>query len=256
MLAVKVFLAPGFVVAVSLAMRRFGARAGGILGGLPVVAGPILLVFALTHGRAFGADSAAASLLGLVSLVTFVLVYGLSAPHWHWTVSLITGWAGFLGSTAALTALDVSPAVALAIALGSFVIALQILREGPGPAVPPGPPPSWDLPVRALSALVLVLVLTAASNALGSHLSGLLAPFPVITSVLAAFTHSQRSPDDVVRLLRGMLVGFVAYALFSFTVAISLRSLGIAAAFLIGAAVALALQVAVFTATRRPSLAD
>ena len=63
-LAVKVLLAPGFVVGASLAARRFGPRIGGLVAGLPVVAGPILLVYALAHGRAFAPGAAAGTLLG------------------------------------------------------------------------------------------------------------------------------------------------------------------------------------------------
>jgi hypothetical protein len=47
-LAVRGLLAPCFVVLASLAARRFGARAGGVVAGLPVIAGPILLVLAIT----------------------------------------------------------------------------------------------------------------------------------------------------------------------------------------------------------------
>ena len=57
--AVKVLLAPSFVVGASL-HRRYGPRIGGWVAGLPVVAGPILLVYALTQGAAFAADAAAA----------------------------------------------------------------------------------------------------------------------------------------------------------------------------------------------------
>jgi hypothetical protein len=59
-LAAKVLLAPLFVVAISLAGRRWGIAVAGVLGGLPVVAGPILLVETLLHGarlrrrRSFG----------------------------------------------------------------------------------------------------------------------------------------------------------------------------------------------------------
>ena len=42
--ATKVLLAPLCVVAVSLAGRRWGTAAAGVLGGLPVVAGPILVL--------------------------------------------------------------------------------------------------------------------------------------------------------------------------------------------------------------------
>ena len=50
LIAVKVLLAPGFVVVASLAARRYGPRIGGLIAGLPVVAGPILLIYALEHG--------------------------------------------------------------------------------------------------------------------------------------------------------------------------------------------------------------
>jgi hypothetical protein len=50
-----------------------------VLGGLPVVAGPILLVETLLHGRDFGSDAAAGTLLGLAALTAFVVVYGRRA---------------------------------------------------------------------------------------------------------------------------------------------------------------------------------
>src|SRR5436853_466449 len=140
LLAVKILLAPSFVVATSLVGRRFGPRVAGLVGGLPVVAGPLLLVFAFAHGRVFASDAAAAM------------------------------------------------------------------------------PPRWDLPLRAASALVLVLALTAAAGALGPRLSGLLGTFPIITSVLATFTHAQRGAEDAHRLLRGFVLGFLGYALFCFVV--------------------------------------
>ena len=75
LLGVKVVLAPSFVVGASLVARRFGPRVGGLIAGLPVVAGPILLAYALAHGREFAATAAAGTLLGLVSLIAFVVVY-------------------------------------------------------------------------------------------------------------------------------------------------------------------------------------
>ena len=51
LLAAKILLSPLCVVAVSLAGRRWGVAVAGVLGGLPVVAGPILLVETLVHGR-------------------------------------------------------------------------------------------------------------------------------------------------------------------------------------------------------------
>src|SRR5436305_13374342 len=53
LLLLKLVLAPSLVGATSLAGRRYGMRLAGVLGGLPVVVGPILLALALDHGRTF-----------------------------------------------------------------------------------------------------------------------------------------------------------------------------------------------------------
>jgi hypothetical protein len=80
---------------------------------------------------------------------------------------------------------------------------------------------------------------------LGPHLSGLLAPFPVIASVLAAFTHVLHGEEDVARILRGFVVALVAYAMFCFTLALSLKSLGIATGFAAAIVCALVTQTLV-----------
>ncbi len=89
LVGVKVLLAPSFVVGASLVARRFGPRVGGLIAGLPVVAGPILLAYALAHGRAFAATAAAGTLLGLVSLIAFVIVYARLAGRLSWWLCML-----------------------------------------------------------------------------------------------------------------------------------------------------------------------
>jgi hypothetical protein len=256
-LLVKLLLAPTFVVGASLAARRFGPRVGGLVGGLPVVAGPILLAYALAHGRGFAADASAGTLLGLVSLIAFGVVYGRLAGRMSWGAAMLGGWLAFAVATVAFSAVSVPPAGGLALALAALAVGLVLLPR-PGPHPPSTDPlPSWDLPLRAASALALVLTLTAIAGWLGPQLSGLLAPFPIIATVLATFTHAQRGADETLRLLRGLLAAYVAFALFCFTLAISLRSLGTAAGFVLATAVALVTQALVLAATRRsPWLAE
>src|SRR5437588_7925097 len=122
-------------------------------------------------------------------------------------------------------------------------------RPRPVPASS-SPLPTWDLPLRAACALALVLTLTAIAGWLGPQLSGLLAPFPIIATVLATFTHVQRGVDETLRLLRGLISGFGAFALFCFTLAVSLRSLGIAGSFILATAVALPTQALVLLLPR------
>jgi hypothetical protein len=245
LLAVKLLLAPSFVVGASLAARRFGPRIGGLIGGLPVVAGPILLVYALAHGRAFAAGAAAGTLLGLVSLVAFVVVYGRLAGHLFWGASMLAGWLAFALATVAFSALTAPLGAALGVVALALAVGLASLPR-PGPDAPVHrAAPAWDLPVRGACALALVVALTAISGWLGPQLSGLLAPFPIITTVLATFTHAQRGTDELLRLLRGLVGGFGAFALFCFTLAVSLRHLDTAAAFALATMLALATQAGV-----------
>jgi len=103
LLAAKILLSPLCVVAVSLAGRRWGMAAAGVLGGLPVVAGPILLVETLLHGRGFGAEAAAGTLLGLAALTAFVVVYGRVAAGAGPALSVLCGWTAFLVGVAVLS---------------------------------------------------------------------------------------------------------------------------------------------------------
>lgn len=250
-LAVKVLLAPSFVMGASVAARRFGPWIGGAVGGLPVVAGPILLAYALAHGAVFAQHAAAGTLLGLLSLTAFVVVYGRLANGAPWFTCMLCGWLAFAIGTLALEGATVPPALALALACIGFAVGLLLLPQAAGDWTVIVATPAWDLPVRAACALALVLALTTASGWLGPQLSGLLAPFPVITTVLATFTHTQRGAGDAVRLLRGMLSGFIAFALFCFTLTISLPTSGIAAAFLLATAVALIGQATMISRARR-----
>jgi len=242
LLAIKVLLAPGFVVGASLIARRFGPRVGGLIAGLPVVAGPILLAYALAHGRSFAAGAASGTLLGLVSLISFVIVYACVAGRVFWGASLLAGLLAFCLSTAIFYALPAPTGVALALTAVAMLLGLAIVPRPDIAQREIAPPPQWDLPLRACCALALVLTLTAVSGWLGPQLSGLLAPFPIITTVLATFTHAQRGANELLRLLRAMLGGFAAFALFCFTLAVSLRTLTIAEGFLLATALALLTQ--------------
>jgi hypothetical protein len=242
LLAAKLLLAPSFVVGASLAARRFGPRVGGLIGGLPVVAGPILLVYAMSHGRGFAAGAAAGTLLGLISLTAFVVVYGRFAGQASWTASMLAGWAAFGVATAIFSTTSVPAGAALALAGAGIAVGLAALPRRPLARRIHPPPPAWDLPLRAGCALALVLTLTAIAGWLGPRLSGLLAPFPIIATVLAVFTHAQRGPEELVHLLRGLISGFGAFALFCFTLAVSLPTLDTTAAFALASGVALLTQ--------------
>jgi hypothetical protein len=256
LLAVKLLLAPSFVIGASLAARRFGVRVGGLIGGLPVVAGPILLAYALEHGRAFAAGAATGTLLGLVSTIAFAVVYARLAGEASWGASLLGGWLAFAAATAAFSALALPLLVMLGVVTLAIVLGLAALPPQAGDdAREHAAPPAWDLPLRAACAGALVLSLTALAGWLGPRLSGLLAPFPIMATVLATFTHAQRGTDELRRLLYGLIAGFGAFALFCFALAVALRRLDTAASFALATTLGLCTQ-GVVSAKLHSSSAD
>jgi hypothetical protein len=248
LLLLKLTLAPGLVTATTLAGRRWGPRMAGWLGGLPVVVAPILLAITLEHGRAFGARAAGGALLGLLSLTFFILAYGWSARAMGWFPAAAIGWAAFLVGTLLLDHVHPPNWAALAIVCGSFAFAAWALPHAP--AEPATRAPRFDLVLRAGATAALVLLLTGLAGSLGPRLSGLLASFPVLATVLAAFTHAQDGPAAAAQLLRGFATGLVAFAVFCFSVAELLPGHSVAVAFLASAGISIAAHVLSFALQR------
>jgi hypothetical protein len=250
LLALKLLLAPSFIVATSVLARRVGVRVAGVVGGLPAIAGPILLVLALDHGPVFAAEAATGTLLGIVALVVFVVAYAAISRRFAWPWALLIGWASFLVAVLALRPLHVGPFGALVLSCAACGATLVVLPRRSS-EWSTRPYPRWDLPLRGACAVIPIVAVTAAAGWLGPHLAGLLAAFPVITPVLAAFTHAQQGTREAVRLLHGMTLGFFAYALFCFTVGTTVRGLGIAVSFALATALALAAQGTAIALSRR-----
>jgi hypothetical protein len=244
LLIVKLALAPLLVVGSSLAGRRWGHEVSGLLVALPLVAGPILLITELEHGAHFATRAGAASLLGLVALATFVVVFARVAHTHGWPAAVAAGWLGFLAVALAFSATSIPAGVAAALAAGAFAVAPRLLPADPH--VDDGPIsalPGWDLPARAVATALLVLGLTGAAAGLGPTLTGVLTPFPVSTTVLAAFVLALEGPVAADALLRGFLRGAFGFVAFCFLVAVLVVPLGVVAAFALALAGALAAQL-------------
>src|SRR5581483_11279827 len=116
------------------------------------------------------------------------------------------------------------------LALVSIGLSQLVLPRAGAHASRPRPP--WDLPVRVIVAMLLVVTVTGLAHRLGPTLSGALTPFPVAISVLLGFSHAQQGSSGAIAFLRGFLPGMWAFAAFCFVLSVSLVSLGTGVAFL------------------------
>lgn len=244
-LLLKLFLAPLLVVASTLAGRRWGPYVAGILVGLPVVAGPILFITYLQHGADFAGEAANSSLLGLVSIAAFAVVFSHAARRFGWLATLATSWTAVLAVDGALSLVPVTALVDLVFTLAATAAGMMLMPrsepERPGKSQQP-PSPSWDLSGRAIATCILVLTVTTASGTLGPNWTGLLAPFPTAISVVATFVHAQRGPAATARTLAGALMSLFSFAAFCLSVTVLVGPIG-GCAFVVGASVTVAVQL-------------
>ena len=218
---VRLALAPGFVAAITLIGRRAGPAVAGFLAGLPVVAAPILGLIVAEHGNRFGAVSALGAAIGTVPTMLFALGFARFAPRLSPLACLGAAYAVYLSAAALALAVPVGWVFAIALPWIGWAAILRLFphyeaQPSAAPALP------WDLPLRILASLILVLLVTAIARALGPEVAGIVTPFPIITATLALFSHRQGGAGTAAILLRALVRGLASFLVFFWSAALLL----------------------------------
>jgi hypothetical protein len=248
-LALKLVLTPILIAAASLAGRRFGPGVGGWLVGIPFTSGPVAFFLALERGEAFAAAAAVGILAGTASQAAHALAYAWIARRASWPLALAAATAAFLVVTVAFALVAPPLPLTLAIVLASLVVGVRLMPASTARVVA-ADTPRWDLPARMFLATVIVFAVTEAAPLLGPFATGLLSPYPIYATILAAFAHQQHGAEAAARVLRGLLFGLFAFASFFVVLALTLVPLGIATAFAIALLVTLAIEALSFRRAR------
>ena len=228
----------------TMAARLWGHGVGGLVSAFPLIVGPALLLAALRQDPAFAASMATATLLGMVALSGFVLAYGRSAGRCGWPLSLGLAWtaAAALGMLAGRTGAGLLGGLVAASA--AMALAYAALPHGRRIAVRVSLP-RWELPARMAVTALLIVGLAVAAERFGPTVTGILAALPALASVLAVFTHARHGHEALVAMLRGMLVGLVAFVSFCALIALLLEPAGVIPAFVLATGAALLMQLVV-----------
>jgi hypothetical protein len=223
-LLIKLLLTPVLMLAVSWAARRWGPGIGGLLAGLPLTSGPISIYLCAEQGPHFAASAAANSILSLMPVALFSVVYSRLAGRLPMATCAVASFGAFLLSLYFLpkSGFPFWPAWItgfLAISIG------LILTPNKVPAEFQIYYPKWDLPARVFTATAMVLIITPSASFLGPQWSGLLSPIPVLAWPLCAFVHHQQGSDGARAVLRGILEGAYGVLIFYTIVASGLVAL-------------------------------
>jgi uncharacterized membrane protein (GlpM family) len=246
MLALKLLLVPTFLFGLSIAGRVLGPSIAGWLAGLPVVAGPILLILALENGHAFAAQAAIASTAAVLASVSFSLAYAHAAQRLAWPFALLAGLAAWCVAALVLSILPSNLVAAAVLALLTLTAAPRLFPAAvASTAKPMG---AAELGLRMATGAGLTLAVSQGAQVLGGTWSGLLAVFPVIGIVLAVFSHRSSGAAFAATLLRAMATGLYAFAAFCAVLAALLPSQSLAMSF--GAAAVISVGVQAYTKGR------
>ncbi len=239
-LLTKMALAAGFVLTAAAAAERGGPVIGGLVTSLPLSGGPVYVFIALDHDAAFVAESALSSFALNNVTIYYATAYAALARRHGALVSVGLSFACWLAIASLLQAIKLTPFIAIAFTVLSFVIGLPIARRFTKVTMPLALRRWYDVPVRATTVACLVAVIVLGSERLGSQLTGTIAVFPVIFTSVMLILHPRIGGPATAAVLCTSLFGLIGYAIALFTVYLNAVAWGKWTALAVGALISIA----------------
>lgn len=240
-LLLKLTLVPLLIYGVTLAGRRWGPAVAGWMSAFPIVAGPILLTLTLEQGAPFAATAAEGTLTAVLAILVFTLAYAWAAVRHGMWGSMLRALAAYAVAVALLRLVELPLLVRFGLVIAGLAVTPRLFPPAQVDAV--GKSTGSDLAWRMLAAAVLVLTVTFGATQFGPRLSGFFAMFPVMSTVLVGFSHVQSGPAFAVSLLRGMVTGYYAFAVFCTVLSVALLAQPVGMAFTLAFGCSLVVQL-------------
>jgi uncharacterized membrane protein (GlpM family) len=217
-LALKMALTATIVVIVSVTVERSGPFVGALIAALPTAAGAAYIILAFEHPPAFIAAGAVGSAAATAAVSIFCLVYAVLAQRHGLILSLGVAVVIWFLAAAALRLYSWTPLTAaiLNVVVFGITVPLSWRYRTSGPPTKFLRTP-YDIPLRAITAAVVVAVVTTASYSIGSFASGVFAVFPIVMGCSIVILHprvggiaSASMMAHAQIALNGLWLGFLA----------------------------------------------
>ena len=217
-LALKMAMTAGIVVTVSVVVERNGPFLGALIAALPTAAGAAYIILAFEHPPDFIAASAVGSAAAVATVSIFALSYTVLAQRHGLILSLGIAIAIWFVGAAALRYFDWTPLTAFllnVLVFGATVpLSWRYRTSGPTPKFLRT---AYDIPLRAITAAVVVAIVTTASHSIGSFVSGVFAVFPIVMASSVVILHPRVGGKATASMfahsqiaLVGLWLGFLA----------------------------------------------
>lgn len=214
LLAAKIGLVAVVVLLATLVSRRYGHVAGGLLAGMPLIAGPItgLLLTEVPPERV--RSVCLATLVCQPALIAYLVTYAHSASRWRWPVCLLLALGVFVAVGSALLQAPWPAWASVGLAVVAPMLGWRALPARGGLAPGAAAVPRIELACRVGVAMAVAAGVLWGAGHLSAGLAGLLLAAPITGIVLPSFTLPRQGAPATVALLAGFIrgqVGFVAF---------------------------------------------
>jgi uncharacterized membrane protein (GlpM family) len=189
-LVFKMALTAAIVVIASVAVERSGPFIGALIASLPTAAGAAYIILAIEHPPDFIAASAVGSIAVNAAISVFAAVYAVLAQRHGLPLSLGAATVSWFVAVALMRLVDWTPLGAVVLNAAVYAITIPTTWH----YRTSGPPRKFlrtrfDIPLRALTAAIVVVVVTTASYHIGSFASGMFALFPIVLGSFIVILH-------------------------------------------------------------------
>ncbi|HEY4982874.1 MAG TPA: hypothetical protein VII24_13300 [Pseudolabrys sp.] len=190
-LLLKIAMTASIVVAASLVVERSGPFTGSLIASLPTAGGAAMIILGVEHPPDFIAASAVGSMVANAMVAIFALTYAALAQRRSLPVSLALAFLVWFGCAALSRLVNWSAASVVLLNAAVFPLAIFAGRSFRADAAAKARVKftGADLAWRAGVVTLCVIIVTAASTAIGSFASGLFAFFPVAMGSFFVILH-------------------------------------------------------------------
>src|SRR6516164_4992344 len=180
-LVFKMAMTAAVVVFISIVVERSGPFIGALIAALPTAAGAAYVILAIEHPPAFIAASAVGSMAIGAAVAIFAAVYAVLAQRHGLVLSFGLSLLAWFACAALLRQVSWTPFGALALNAAVYAVTIPLSWRYRSSA----PPRKflrtrYDIPLRAVAAATVVVIVTTASHSIGSFASGMFALFPIV----------------------------------------------------------------------------
>ncbi len=226
-LVFKMAMTAAVVVFISVVVERSGPFIGAMIAALPTAAGAAYVILAIEHPPAFITASAVGSMAIGAAVAIFAAAYAVLAQRHGLALSLGLSLLIWFACAFLLRQFDWTPLRALVLNAAVYAVTIPLSWRYRSS----GPPRKflrtrYDIPLRALAAAIVVVIVTTASQSIGSFASGMFALFPIVFCSSIVILHPRVGGKATASVLAHTQVALIGLTLAFMAVHYLARPLG------------------------------